>query len=178
MKRIAGVATIALKLIDALLLATSPLAIILFLVCVMVILERTGSHLNFVGDMEQEGVVTTGTVAYLPYEADRKIQIHFVDNASQQRTGFLDRQQYQPQDVAQLTLGKQIEVRYLPPLYEDDVVWEEHFDTVQGYFGYLNDVLMISAVCWAMIVIHPEFLYFFFNPEVEEIVKKWFGPGK
>lgn len=146
-----------INLIDMFLYITSPLAIILFIVTVIVFLERVGEYRGFVDDLSDNGKITQAKVTGI---FDDLLTIEFVDPQTEDtRYGVIETEYYAADVLDGIKPHDVIEIRYLLPAYESHAVIESAFNQVKSYWGYLTDVLVMFVISWVWIVIHPEFLY-------------------
>jgi len=146
----------SLKGADIILMVLSPLAILMVIVGVIVLMDRGSEHDRFVRSMREDGQVIEGIISGL----DREDEIIFVHTTSQGEDSYwLLYTKYYPEALDLLDEGQKVRIRYLPPGYEAEVIWEDHFDAFEGYRGYALDVGVMLLAAWLIVVIHPEFLY-------------------
>ncbi len=146
--------------VDLLLFVFSPLAILCVLFMLIVLAERYFGHREAVETYQRDGIAVVGTVQ----RVDVPEQLVFVEFTYQgeARTGLLYTRYY-PAALELLRGGQALGLRALPPSLGDRVVWEEHFDEFAGYWGYASEVLIPLLCAWALVILHPEFLYMGFS---------------
>lgn len=159
-----------LRTVDVFVLALSPMAILGFVVIAIIALDGFGTHVNFVRGLEQHGAIAAGTLYY--DGADDPTAV--VELAGGQQEYLVLYMKYYSRDtLAALSDGQTVRVRYTaPPEHEYKAVLEDHYDEVRAYWGYLKEVIWVLAVCWFMLVLHPELLYLGFSAAFDEAVKK------
>ncbi len=145
--------------LDALCFFLSPLAIIGFIIFAIMILDGFGQHVQFLRALEQNGVEASGAwnppskrggYAYIAFETEQNGQTGVV----------VSTKYYTRETLAALKKGQVVRVRYThPPAYETKGVLLDAYGQVKGYTGYLSDILWPLLVCWAVVAVHPEFLY-------------------
>ena len=146
--------------VDLLLFVFSPLAILCVLFMLIVLAERYFEHREAVETFQRDGIVVIGTVQRVEVQ-DQLVFVNFT-NQGEARIGLLYTRYY-PAALEQLRAGQTLGLRVLPPSLGDQVVWQEHFDEFAGYWGYASEVLIPLLCAWALVILHPEFLYMGFS---------------
>ena len=120
------------------------------------------SH-QFVQRMNEFGLVTQGVVDSTSPENDW-VFVHYPDETGETRHGVLDMFYYDDIGLWQtLTPDTNVTLLYLPWHVpgSDRVILAEHYDEVREYRGYFSpDVIGPLLVCWALVALKPQFLYF------------------
>lgn len=159
-----------LRIADAFVMVLSPMAILGFVIIAIIVLDGFGTHVNFLRALEEHGTIAAGTLHY--DGADDPTAVVEVDGA-QTEYHVVYLKYYSKDTLAALADGQVVRVRYTaPPVYEYRAVLEDHFDEVRAYWGYLKEVIWVLAVCWFMVVLHPELLYLGFTAAFDEAIKK------
>lgn len=159
-----------LRTVDVFVLALSPMAILGFVIATIIMLDGFGTHVNFVRALQQDGQLGSGTLYYDgPADTTAVVELDEPDGEML----ILYTRYYSPATLNSLAEGQTVRVRYTaPPEHEYKAVLEDHFDEVRAYWGYLKEVIWVLAVCWFMLVLHPELLYLGFSAAFDEAVKK------
>ncbi len=165
-----GVIRQILRGVDSLMMVLAPMAILGFVFITIIALDGFGTHTNLVRALESDGVVAAGSLHYDGGE-DPTAVVELAGGSQDYLVLYL--KYYSRATLAALTDGQMVRVRYtFPPEHEYQVVLEDHFDEVRGYWGYLKDVIWVLAACWFMVVLHPELLYLGFTAAFDEVLKK------
>lgn len=145
--------------LDVLCFFLSPLAIIGFIIFVIMILDGFGQHVQFLRALEQNGVETSGAW-YPPSKPGGYAYIAFETEQNGQTGVVVSTKYYTRETLAALKKGQAVRVRYThPPAYETKGVLLDAYGQVQVYTGYLSEILWPLLVSWAIVAVHPEFLY-------------------
>ena len=149
-----------LGLLDMLLLLLSPLAILMFVVGVIVVIDRTGTHQAFLRRLEQNPVLTQAVVDQIDSDW---IVVRFADpNEKEARIGLVKPVYYPPEVIRALKPGDTVNLRYMAPAYESQAVLDDYYAAVQNYLGFLIEPLIILLVAWVVIVRYPDLLFWGF----------------
>lgn len=154
--------------LDGFILLISPMTILLFIVSVIAILDRVGNHQSFLRNLDQSGMVTTATVSSFFQSAvsgEPTIAVDFIDPLQQERTGFIKTKYYPAEIIASIHRGDIVNIRYLEPAYESQVILNDYYANVRNYFGFAYDVIGMMLISWVLIIIHPEFLFLGFGQD-------------
>lgn len=163
-----------LKILDALLFAFSPLAIIMFIVGVIVLLDRAGSHQDFLRRLEQNSAVAPAVVDQV--EPDWVI-VRFTDPAqAEPRIGLVKPIYYPAALIAALKPGDALTVRYLTPASEGQAVLEDYYADLRGYWGFVWEPGILLLLSWLVIVRHPDFLFWGFIEDFGAVRKERAAP--
>ena len=175
MAKIVRIIKAILWFLDGLYMAVTPMLIILVVVSVIVLLERGGGHFRFVYDLERDGLVAEGTIVSDEPSETLGWQVQFYDYAQEdERYGYLSPYYYTPEVVALLKPGAEVQIRYLPQSYKSNVILNEHFNQVRGYWGYAYDAGIMFLVAWVGLILHPEFLYLGYDVPFSELMQQRF----
>lgn len=167
LSHLSNLKNILLTYLDGFILIISPLMILLFIVGVIALMDRTGNHQSFLRKMDQ-GLVTTATVSSLLHSDDSdelNIAVNFIDLLQQERFGLIKTMYYPTEIVNSIKPGDIVNIRYLEPGYESQVILNDYYANVRNYFGFAYDVIVVMVVAWGFIIIHPEFLFWGFSEE-------------
>jgi hypothetical protein len=147
------------EFLDVLCFFLSPLAIIGFITFSIIILDGFGQHVQFLRALEQNGVEASGAW-YPPSEWGGYAYIAFAAEQNGQTGVVVSTKYYTRETLAALKKGQVVRVRYThPPAYETKGVLLDAYGQVKGYTGYLAEILWPLLVSWAVVAVHPEFLY-------------------
>ncbi|MBN2148949.1 MAG: hypothetical protein JW726_16310 [Anaerolineales bacterium] len=156
-----------LKFLDMLLMAISPLMVIMFIIAVIMGINSAAGHLRLVRALEQKGQVTTGSIDYVSIHLD-SITVNLVTTDGSQIKGYLALKYYSEEVIHSLNVGDEVAIRYVPGLndYPIDLVLENHYDQVRGHWVTLvMQAAIMALVSWVFIVIHPEVLFYGFGKQ-------------
>jgi len=145
-----------LKRLDVFLFLLSPLAILCVVVAVIVLADRYATHRGDVLAFEREGAPVSAAVFRI--EPEDGLVIVAYPEGGETRYGLMYTHYY-PQALTVLNEGQRLTVRALPAGQGDRVVWEERFGQFAGYWGYATAPLGMLVCAWAVVILHPEFLY-------------------
>jgi len=160
MHRISSTSRSIINLFDVLMLLLSPLAMLMFIVGVIALLDRGGAHYRFVNRLERSGQVTEGTIISSEKDAvlGWSLALEELDQEETQYVFLQDR--YYPAEVSTgLHAGGIVTVRYLPGYESAYVVLEEYFGEVKGYLGFAIEPWGIMLAAWLWLIFCPELLY-------------------
>jgi len=163
-----------LRFFDLLLIAISPLMVIMFIIAVIMGLDYGGTHLRLVNRLEQKGQVTTGTIETISIYSN-SLTVSLPDPDGNVQKSYLELKYYSEETIQSLAVGDEVAIRYVPGInnFPIDLVLEEHLDQVRGYFSLaLRQVIIIGLISWVFIVIHPEVLFFGFGQEYLDGMQK------
>lgn len=157
-----------------LMLLLSPLAILMFVVGVIVVLDRAGTHQAFLRRLEQNSVLTQAVVDQV--DADW-IVVRFADpNEKEPRIGLVKPVYYPPEVVRALQPGDTVSLRYMAPAYESQAVLNDYYNDVQNYLGFLWEPGIILLIAWVVIVRYPDFLFWGFIDDFDLLRKERAAP--
>jgi len=178
MKKLAAILRTGIMACDTLLMLLAPLSVIAIVVCVIVLLDRGGTHFRMVQKFERECLVVEARIVVSEPAESIGWMVEFDDPVqAQTRTGWLEDHYYSAEVKATFARNARVIIRYLPQPYETDVVLNDHFGQVQRYWGFAYDVGIMFLVSWVIVVLHPEFLYIgydvqpgaFFNQSIQRM---------
>lgn len=158
-----------------LLFSVSPMFILMFIVGVIVLLERGGAHYQFVRQLETEGLVAEAVVEGLSLENDwAMLRLAAPDGmGNPNRFGILELQYY-PDLRQRLQNGDRIQVRYLPPSYESRTALESRLDEVRGYWGWALEAGVLMLISWLVVIFYPHWLYLGYGSSLDELMSRDF----
>lgn len=147
------------QFLDAAVFFVSPLAVLGFIIFSIMTLDGFGQHVQFLRGIDGHGLESVG--AWNPPSSSGKYAYVAFDKEENGQTGVLVPVKYYcAETLAALQEGQKVRVRYaLPPAYETKAVLVDEYHQVKGYTGYFTEVLWPFLVCWAVVAIHPEWLY-------------------
>jgi len=148
------------------------MVILLFVVAVIVLIERVGAHYRMVWAFEQRSRPAAGVIEGREPSETLGWYVVFRDELGQERSGFVEPAYYPEVVQRQLVYGAQIRIRYLPESYASELILDRRLDDVRFYWGYARDVLWVLLVCWVLIIVHPEALYIAYVDPFSEKLKK------
>jgi hypothetical protein len=155
-----GISKNPLAIFDLFLLLISPLAILMFVVGVIVILDRTGTQQSFLRRLEQTGVVAQAVVDRVDPDW---IVVRLTDQAGNEpRIGLIKPVYYPHEVVSALKPGDLVSVRYTNPEFESQAVLNDHLADVQNYWGFLWEPAIMMLIAWVVIVRWPYLLFWGF----------------
>ncbi len=163
-----------LRFFDLLLMAISPLMMIMFIIAVIMGMDYGGAHLRLLSRLEQKGQVTTGRIDYISIHGN-SLTVSLPGSDGSEIKGYLELKYYSEETIQSLAVGDEVTIRFVPGLndYPIDLALEEHLDQVRGYFSLaLRQVLIMALVSWVVIVIHPEVLFYGFGQEYLDGMQK------
>jgi hypothetical protein len=148
-----------MSLADSILALASPFMILAFIVLMIMFLDAFGSHLQMLMALDQDGVVSTGRLSYY-FPGDKYALVKF-DTEENGRDGVIVRTKYySAATLSRLGDGQIVRVRYVyPPKHEGMAVFENAYDEVRHYTGYLTEFIWPFLISWLCIIFHPEILY-------------------
>ncbi|HNT23575.1 MAG TPA: hypothetical protein PKM21_04375 [Anaerolineales bacterium] len=156
--------------VDVAMALISPMMIIVFIICVLELFYRGGEHFRLVDQLEQIGQVTTATIQHLDIHGKTAL-IQFSNHEGKPEHGYLELKYYARRVVAGLTVGSEVRIRYLPEPYGNRPVLEEHFRQLRFHWTFTGEYGVLALICWAWMVIHPEFLYIGYTRDFSSIFK-------
>ncbi len=146
-----------LNILDQLLLFTSPIAILFFLIGAIMLPVELSEHPIYLQALEEEGVLAEARVDYIYDDGD--IHLEFVDVDGEETYRILEKEYYFPETLVDLRLDTVHTIRYAPQNYDVDPALEEHLDEVYAYRQDLSGLYFILVVSWLVLIIRPDFLY-------------------
>jgi hypothetical protein len=168
----AGIIKNGLAYLNLLMLLLSPLAILMFVVGVIVMFDRTATHQGFLRRLEQSGVVTQAVIERVDANW---IVVRFADLTDQEpRIGLVNPVYYAPEVLPALKPGVAVSVRYMFPDYESQGVLNEHLTAVQNYWGFLWQPGIMMLIAWVIVVRYPDLLFWGF---LDDSGKIWVERG-
>ncbi len=148
------------------------MVILLFVVAVIVLIERVGGHYRMVRAFEQRSLPAAAVIEGREPSETLGWYAVFQDEQGQERSGFIEPAYYPEALQQQLAYGAEIRIRYLPESYASELILDGRLDDVRFYWGYARDVLWVLLVCWVLIIVHPEALYIAYVDPFSEKFKK------
>lgn len=148
------------RVVNVFLLLISPMALLMLIVAIIMLLDYQGAHHRQRRALEEITLTTTATIASC-YEEDRYCYAEFTDVHGRERYGRLDWRYYYPAvaaELATLSRGDTVSVRYANEPYENDIVLAEYYDAFATYRGYLYEMGGIALVSWLILILHPEIM--------------------
>lgn len=153
-------ANLGLVLWKVLSLFLAALAPLMFLVGVIVLLDRWGTHARFLENLEKYGQPAKATISYINNEYNRA-GLDFLDSQGRLRYGSLDLRYYSPQTIQALQPGVTVRI-----LYIDKVVSEsektallEEYAAVKSAPPVTADVWVILGISWLIVAFQPQFVF-------------------
>lgn len=149
-----------LALLDSVILALSPMTLIAFIVLCIILFDGFGSHVQFVRAMEENGVAAIAIWQKPDPQYEFVIlDLEQADHGISSVTVYT--KYYSPETFAALKAGQRVRVRYTyPPEYESKAVLADAFGEVKGYTGYISDIIWPILICWLLLALRPDFVYF------------------
>jgi hypothetical protein len=145
-----------LQILDTILLLTSPIAILFFLIGAIMLPVELREHPNYLAALEN-GTTTEACVDYIYNDGD--IHLIFADTDGEETYRILETAYYTPEVIATLQLDTTHIIRYVPNNYDVAPVLEEHIGQVYAYKQDLSGLYFILITSWVIIAIRPDFLY-------------------
>ncbi len=145
---------------DVLLALISPLALIMFLVGCIVLVDKYGAHLGQLRRMESLGRITEAVVDFGSPEHDW-VFVDYLDG-TEERSGVLEMRYYPAETWDLMQPGATIQIRCLPMTTRgsDRVVLANRFDDFRRYRAYLQpDALILLGFSWVVFLFKPQLLY-------------------
>lgn len=173
MHRLRSGLVILKNFVNILLISIAPMFAVLFVIGIIMLLEDTGAHHRLVTKFEQNGIAALANVDQIT-TYDGSLQVVFTDAGAKERRGRIKASYYPPEVWQSYIQREQVEILYLPESYEYEVVLRAEFGYVQGYWGFAVQELLILAVSWFFIILHPEFLYLGYVKDLHEL----YPPGR
>ncbi len=146
-----------LNILDVLILFTSPIAILFFLIGAIMLPIELREHPNYLESLEAEGILTEALVDYIYDDGD--IHIIFTDTDGKETYRILEIIYYSPEVASTLQLDTTHTIRYVPQNYDVPPALEAHLDQVYAYKQDLSGLYFILITSWIIIAIRPDFLY-------------------
>jgi hypothetical protein len=146
--------------LDKLCLVLSPLALILFGITVIIILDGFGRHAQLLHDLDEDGMVVTGRWSGLSSNKEyASVQLDRPVNGFDRV--FFPAKYYRQETLAGLKPNQPVPLRViLPPEHEQTFVLQNAYDEVRAYTGYLDANLWLLLLCWVILAIRPDILLF------------------
>ena len=162
--------------IDVLLLAISPMALLMLIVVVIMLPDNYGAHRRLREALEKTPQTAMATITNC-YEEDRYCSAGCVDTDGQEHYCKLD-WRYYPEEIrvglARLERGDMVTVRFAPQAPNGEVVLAEHYEVFTEYKGYLYDLGIVGLVCWGILILHPEIMLFSLVDNFNQVLDtKW-----
>lgn len=168
---------LALKAVfDMLLLAISPMVLMLLIVAVIMLPDNYGAHRRLREALEKTPQTAIATITNC-HEEDRYCFADCIDINGQEYYCKLD-WRYYPEEIraglARLEQGDKVTVRFAPQAHDNEVVLAEYYEVFTEYKGYLYDLGITGLVCWGILILNPEILFFSLVDNLKQVVDaKW-----
>jgi hypothetical protein len=164
------------QIANIILLIMSPMAVFMLIVAFLVGLEQGGLHRELRQELTAQKLTAPATITNC-YPDSGYCFAEFIDHQGNERYGTLEWRYYDDVTKAEIMAfdsGKQIEVHYATPLYENSLVLSDQFDVFYAYKGHYYNAARIIIISWAILMLHPEVLLFALVPDIEKkIGQKW-----
>lgn len=146
--------------LDVICLILSPFAILFFIVLMIIALDGFGEHVQFLSAIDHQGVEAVGRwTGYDPGDTLVAVELTPVHGTSEWAVVYT--KYYSKETLAGLKYDQTVRVRYTTdPKLSGKAVLLDAYDQVKGYHGYITSVIWPLVICWLVVVIHPEFLFF------------------
>ncbi|MFO7583515.1 MAG: hypothetical protein R6W69_02205 [Anaerolineales bacterium] len=166
-------------IVKALWLFLAVMAPLMFLVGVIVAFDQASQHRRLLDNLQTYGAVTSGNISYVSLE-DNRAGVAFVRSDGSEFYASLNLKHY-PETVAQsLAPGQVLLIYYIDELVSgwDEAVLAEYYDHAQAYFPISPETMWIMGICFLIIAIQPQVVFWGFG-DFDEIMQNLFGiPGK
>jgi hypothetical protein len=142
------------------LLFLASLAPLMFLVGMIVLVDRWGTHNRFLRSLEAYGKTAEARVSYTDEEYNRA-GVDFVDSAGNEKYGTLDFRYYSPEVVQTIQPGKTMRVIYIDKLISENekTALAEHYDDVKNASPVTADVWWMLGISWLVVALRPHFVF-------------------
>jgi len=156
--KIINIFTIILKFFNVLLMAISPMALLMLIVGFLMTLDARSAHRRLQEALEKVVLTAEAEIASC-YPDEAFCYAQYVDVSGEERYDRLDLGYYPDsirEKLGRLERGEQVEVRYSLDPYETGIVFAEYYQDFVTYWGYYADMVGIMLVSWFILVLHPE----------------------
>ncbi len=157
MKTIYQSASLIFKILQLFLASLAPL---MFLVGVIVGLDRAGAQQRLLEHLDTYGKTTDATISYIDDEYNRA-GVDYLRLDGRAGYGTLDLRYYDPVVRASIQPGAVVRIIYIDALISEGekTVLAEHFDSVTSYPLVPPDVWGILLASWLLILFYPQFVF-------------------
>lgn len=165
--------------VKALWLFLAVMAPLMFLVGVIVAFDQANQHWRLLNNLQTYGAVTSGNISYVSLE-DHRSGVAFVRSDGSEFYASLNLKHYPETVVQSLAPGQVLLIYYIdkPISGWDDIVLAEYFDHAQAYFPISPETLWIMGICFLIIAIQPQVVFWGFG-DFDEIMQNLFHiPGE
>jgi hypothetical protein len=147
-----------LRTLDGLFLLLSPIALLFFLLCALLLPVNVREHPLFLAQLEEEGQVTKATVTAVLDNGT--VLIRYTTAAGAERTDSLATAYYDGSVRATLQPESVHTVRYLPTYGDNQSpILESEIDAVRSYRKPLGGLYALLIASWLVLIIRPDILY-------------------
>ncbi|MBN1303066.1 MAG: hypothetical protein JXA13_01425 [Anaerolineales bacterium] len=150
------------KFVSLLLMAISPMALLMLIVAIIMFFDDYGSHQRMIIALDEVPLTATAVISSC-YPEDRYCYVQFSDQSGRERFEKLDWRYYPEASVQEsktLTTGDQVIVRYANQLYASESVLAGNYQEFLDYRGYYYEMGGIALVCWVNLILYPEVMLF------------------
>jgi hypothetical protein len=155
------------------------MAPLMFLLGVIMAVDQANQHWRLLNNLRAYGAVTSGNISYVSLE-DGRAGVDFVRSDGSESYASLNLKHY-PEAVAQSLAPGQVRLVYYidkPISGWDEAVLAEYYDHVRAYFPISPETLWILGICFVIVAIQPQVVFWGFG-DFEKIMQNLFGvPGK
>jgi hypothetical protein len=168
------------RVVSALSMAISPIALLLFIVGFIMLLDNHNAYQRLRGRLEQAPLTSTATISFCAEESQYCFA-DFTDSLGRERFGKIEWKYYPAEATAGLEglePGDQISIRYASYQYEERVVLAQYYPAFLGYKGYYYEEGGIMLACWLVLLFFPEIMLYGLVDDISSLVKsKWQEPA-
>ncbi len=155
------------------------MAPLMFLVGVIVSIDQVNQHRRLLNNLQTYGAVTSGSISYVSLE-DGRAGVDFVRSDGSVGYASLNLKYY-PEEVSNsLAPGQVLLVYYIDAVVSgwDEAVLVEYYDQAQAHFPISTDTLWVVGICFLIIVIQPQVVFWGFG-DFDKIMQNLFDiPGE
>jgi len=163
-----------LRILDGVILFLSPIAILFFLLCAVLLPVELSEHPNYLEVLENESLIVDATIDYVYDDGD--VHVIFLGQDREEQYAILETHFYTPEVVQTLTKGSSHTIRYVPNDWDNGPVLAAHFDQVLAYRKDLSGLYFLFGISWLMLIIRPDFLYIGYIENFENLFKRQLQP--
>lgn len=142
------------------LLFLAALAPLMFLVGVIVAIDRWGTQNRFLRNLEAYGKTADAKVSYIDDEYGYA-GLDIIDSTGNEKFGRLDLRYYSPEVVKTIQPGKALRVIYIDKLISESekTALAEYYEDVKSAPPVTADVWWMLGIAWLIVMLHPQFTF-------------------
>ncbi len=147
-----------IHVIDSVLMIFSPLSIVSLVIFTIILMSEFGSHVQFMNDLEERGVIRTGAW-YWDGPVDKYAYVNFSTDPQVYDSALVPVIYYSSQTLKEIKKGQPVNIRYLRDgKFTRQGILEEKFSSSKYSPRFMGEFFWVWLVSFLMVLIHPELL--------------------